>query len=101
MQVLRILIGLALLAGTAPAMSARDEPQPGEINPAEVVQVVPGMPHRGTTKATVRKRLGDPVRTVPAVGDPPISQWVYDDFTVYFEYNRVIHSVKNRKHDGQ
>lgn len=96
-----MLIGLALLFGAGLAMSAEDEPRPGEIDPSAVVQAVPGMPDRGVTKETVRQRLGDPIRTVPAVGDPPISQWVYDDFTVYFEYNRVIHSVKNRKHDAQ
>lgn len=47
----------------------------------------------GVTMDTVRQRLGEPVRTVPAVGDPPITRWVYDDYTVYFEYNRVIHAV--------
>jgi hypothetical protein len=30
------------------------------------------------------------------VGDPPISRWVYDHFTVYFEYDKVLHSVVNK-----
>jgi hypothetical protein len=33
------------------------------------------------------------------VGDPPITRWVYDRFTVYFENDRVIHSVVH--HDQQ
>jgi len=31
-----------------------------------------------------------------AVGDPPISRWEYADFTVYFEYDRVVHAVLKR-----
>ena len=31
-----------------------------------------------------------------AVGEPPISRWVYADFVVFFEYDRVIHAVIKR-----
>ncbi|GGY84951.1 phosphodiesterase [Marinobacter zhanjiangensis] len=51
------------------------------------------LPDTGQTRETVRKRFGDPARTSGPVGDPPISQWHYDDFVVYFEYNHVIHTV--------
>lgn len=51
------------------------------------------LPDTGQTRKTVRQRFGDPVSTSGPVGDPPISQWHYDDFVVYFEYNHVIHTV--------
>lgn len=51
------------------------------------------MPNTGQSRETVRQRFGDPARTSGPVGDPPISQWHYDNFVVYFEYNHVIHSV--------
>ena len=38
-----------------------------------------------------------PGRVQPAVGDPPITTWEYTDFLVYFEYDRVIHSVSKRQ----
>lgn len=97
------LVAIALLAVSAPGMAAEAvvDPEPGQLNPAEIVEKVAGMPVRGTTKANVRERLGEPNRRVPAVGDPPISQWVYEPFTVYFEYDRVLHSVKNDSDDDR
>jgi hypothetical protein len=54
-------------------------------------------PASGETKARVEARFGPPTRMVAAVGDPPISRWEYPDFTVYFEFDRVIHSVARRR----
>jgi len=91
------LVALVLVAPSVPAAAAEEivDPDPGQLNPAEIVEKVPGMPPRGVTKDTVRERLGEPVRKVPAVGEPPISRWVYEPFTIYFEHERVLHSVKN------
>jgi hypothetical protein len=50
-------------------------------------------PASGLTKAEVEARFGAPTRMVAAIGDPPISRWEYPTFTVYFEHERVIHSV--------
>ena len=50
-------------------------------------------PKKGMTKSQVEKQFGQPKDWRDAVGDPPISSWVYDDYTVYFEYEHVIHSV--------
>ena len=50
-------------------------------------------PASGLTKAEVEARFGAPTQMVAAVGDPPISRWEYPAFTVYFEFERVIHSV--------
>ena len=53
-------------------------------------------PTRYMSMNQVRGSFGEPASIVPWVGDPPITRWVYDDYTVYFEYDRVIHSVVNR-----
>ena len=50
-------------------------------------------PHRGTTMKQVLAKFGPPQRKLPAVGKPPITRWVYPQYTVYFEYQYVIHSV--------
>ena len=50
-------------------------------------------PKQGMTKAQVKDKFGQPGERKHAVGEPPISSWVYDDFTVYFEHEYVIHSV--------
>ena len=53
-------------------------------------------PYNGLKKADVQRKYGDPISRQAAVGNPPISSWVYADYTVYFEYNVVIHSVITR-----
>lgn len=50
-------------------------------------------PPRGATKAQVRSRFGEPLQERPAVGDPPISAWEYDNYRVYFEGDLVLHAV--------
>ncbi|MCP5144229.1 MAG: hypothetical protein H6978_05345 [Gammaproteobacteria bacterium] len=51
------------------------------------------IPQRGATMARVIESLGEPVERLAAVGDPPITRWRYNGFTVYFEYDRVLHTV--------
>ena len=55
------------------------------------------MPQRGLTKGAVAQRYGEPTMRHPAVGQPPITRWDYTDYSVYFEYDRVIDSVRHRQ----
>ena len=58
------------------------------------------LPVRGLSMATVEERFGSPTRVIAPVGDPPITRWVYPDFTVYFEDEYVIHPVMRTRHTG-
>ena len=51
------------------------------------------VPGRGMTKEQVEERFGTPTEKEQPVGDPPITRWNYSEFTVYFEYDIVLHSV--------
>ncbi|WP_456379876.1 hypothetical protein [Thiolapillus sp.] len=53
-------------------------------------------PQRGDTMSAVEKHFGSPIKKHAAVGDPPIIRWDYEQFVVYFEYDRVITSVLKR-----
>lgn len=53
------------------------------------------MPTKGMSKERVKSLFGEPLEDVPAKGQPPISRWKYQDFTVYFDSNTVIHCVRN------
>ena len=53
-------------------------------------------PKYGIKKDKVMSQYGEPIQRVAAVGEPPISKWVYQDFTVYFENDTVLHSVRHR-----
>jgi len=50
-------------------------------------------PRRGMSSDKVKNELGQPVETIPAVGTPPISRWIYNDRVVFFEGTSVIHVV--------
>ena len=91
MQTLRSLTILGMALGLAASASA------DTLNTAGISAGEDGSrPMRGTTQAQVEAKYGSPVLKVAAVGDPPISRWEYQDFTVYFEYDRVIHAVLRR-----
>jgi hypothetical protein len=60
-----------------------------EVRQAERME----LPKNGLDKATVESKFGIPVEKKAAVGDPPISSWKYDTYSVYFEYDLVLFSV--------
>ncbi len=51
------------------------------------------LPDNGMHMEEVERRYGIPAERRAPVGDPPITRWVYDDYSVYFEYQLVIDSV--------
>ena len=57
------------------------------------------MPEHGMKMAEVERRYGKPRMKHAAVGKsgtrtPPITRWDYPDFSVFFEYSTVLHSVE-------
>lgn len=83
---------LLLAAGNVAAQTTPTQQGPAASEPMVSV-IVPG---NGMTMDQVMQRFGEPKERVGAVGDPPISRWVYDSYTVYFEHDLVLHSVIHR-----
>ncbi len=59
------------------------------------------LPERGLTAAQVQARFGAPSQRLEPRGGqkrqwPTIHRWVYPQFTVYFERDRVIDAVLNQ-----
>jgi hypothetical protein len=50
-------------------------------------------PSRGMSMEQVRQRYGLPATEYPQVGEPPITRWDYDQYSVFFEYQYVLTSV--------
>lgn len=80
----KILTALALAAAVCWPLTV----QAGSENP---------VPERGMSKAEVRARFGEPQGAWPPVGQPPISRWDYDGFSVYFENDTTLHSVREQE----
>ncbi|MCK5664385.1 MAG: hypothetical protein KAI17_12930 [Thiotrichaceae bacterium] len=51
------------------------------------------MPTRGMSMDSVLEQYGEPVRRIEAIGQPPITEWDYGDYRVFFEYQTVLHSL--------
>ncbi|MCF6262275.1 MAG: hypothetical protein L3J24_01585 [Xanthomonadales bacterium] len=55
---------------------------------------LPGLPQNGLTQQQVRQQHGSPLKEHPAIGDPPITRWDYQDYSVFFENKLVITAVQ-------
>jgi hypothetical protein len=76
---------------TVPAPVAGDTltvPAPTSI-PASVTAV----PARGTSMDGVKTKFGAPLQEGPPVGTPAITRWDYSGFAVFFENDKVLHTV--------
>jgi hypothetical protein len=62
----------------------------------EAESMAMNLPAKGMSMNQVEREFGAPEQKMAPVGDPPISRWVYPNYTVYFEYKYVIHSVMNK-----
>jgi hypothetical protein len=83
--ILTLSLGLAMAAGAQNMdMSAQD--RSGTFD-------APGKPTRGMTQENVEANFGAPMESRAPIGDPPITRWEYANFVVFFEYDKVIHSV--------
>ncbi|NVJ62094.1 MAG: hypothetical protein HWE27_17015 [Gammaproteobacteria bacterium] len=82
-----LFVGLLTCFGTAAASESMGAGQQGSNITT---------PRHGQNMEAVRQQFGQPSQQLPAVGEPPITRWVYNGFTVYFEHDIVIHSVKHR-----
>lgn len=81
--VLAFMMALAIQAANADVLIIE------EVRQAERMK----LPENGQDKATVEAKFGTPKQKLAAVGDPPISSWKYDTYSVYFEYDLVLFTV--------
>lgn len=82
-----------LLVGLSVSLHAEEIVLPGPK--ADTSEYTVELPGRGMTMELVQKRFGEALSKEPAVGTPPISKWSYQNFSVYFESEYVIHAVVN------
>lgn len=52
------------------------------------------MPPQGMSMAKVQQKFGAPSTKTKTIGKPPITRWIYPDYTVIFEYKHVVQSVR-------
>ena len=50
-------------------------------------------PNMGMDMNAVLAEFGEPLQRHDSVGEPPITRWQYERFSVYFESDVVMHSV--------
>jgi len=85
----RILVSFLtlLLINSGPALA--DVLLVDSIQSAPQIQT----PRNGLTMSQIRQQFGNPKAELPAVGEPPISRWEYDGYSVFFENDLALHSV--------
>jgi hypothetical protein len=87
-------IGLGLVAlAAAPALPAQNL----EMASPPAASATVATPSRGQPMAQVERQYGAPTERFAAVGQPPITRWVYPNMVVFFEYDHVVHAVALRR----
>ncbi|MGC3980784.1 MAG: hypothetical protein QM808_05940 [Steroidobacteraceae bacterium] len=85
------LVAAALLASVC--AHSEEVSVPAAPTGETAAATVPATPARGVTMNKVEAQFGAPTERHAAVGKPPITRWDYPGFSVFFEYNHVVHSV--------
>jgi len=93
---LYLLLVVALFISATPTLRAEQL----LIERARAASAQPNLPTRGQTTDQVEKKFGAPQEKLEPRGGqkrqwPVINRWVYPEFTVYFERQRVINVVLN------
>jgi hypothetical protein len=87
MKLVRLLAPALALAATLASAQNLD------MNTGDPAAALPDHPARGSTMSQVEARFGAPTTKHAAVGDPPITRWDYPQFSVFFEFDKVLHAV--------
>lgn len=91
----RMVLALMLLGVVG---LAANEPLQADVLLIEEVRQAERMdlPQNGVSMSEVRAKYGEPVTTSAAVGNPPITRWDYDRWSVYFERDLVLFTVLHK-----
>jgi len=90
----KLLCCLVLLLATWNVAAQTTPTQQGPVASEPMISVI--VPGNGMSMDQVTQRFGEPTERVGSIGDPPITRWVYESYTVYFEHDLVLHSVIHR-----
>ena len=87
-------LGLGLLLVTTLSTQAQTLEIPiGEQGDPQLTQ----LPQTGESRRSVLERFGLADEEHAPVGQPPITRWDYREFSVYFEYDHVVNSVRHHR----
>ena len=87
-------LGLILLMITTLSSQAQTLEIPvGEQGDQQLTQ----LPQTGESRRSVLERFGLADQEHAPVGQPPITRWDYREFSVYFEYDHVVNSVRHHR----
>ena len=85
--------GLIALTVSHLALAQTTEAPAAASNASAQSQAPVTVPARGTTMESVKSKFGQPTQEIPAVGKPPITRWEYPGYVVFFENDKVLHTV--------
>ena len=82
-----------LLLGASIFMQGASASGDNLVIPGHVATTQQVLPKRGISMDQVLEDYGEPDERFGPIGEPPITEWVYGNFRVYFEHEIVLHSI--------
>jgi len=64
-----------------------------DVPASSAARAIQAVPLPGSSMVATEASLGAPTNRHGPVGDPPITRWDYPGLAVFFEYDKVLHSV--------
>ncbi len=92
----RIAIGCLCLMLTSPILIQNIIADELQVAVGQQGNKSQARPRSGMNTDAVEMKFGAPQEVRGPVGDPPITIWVYAHFSVFFEYDNVIHTVLHK-----
>ncbi|MCK5640045.1 MAG: hypothetical protein KAJ19_04585 [Gammaproteobacteria bacterium] len=91
-------LAIVLLALCGPGAATADSlnmpgSAPTTSQPRSTIDI--RLPVKGMSMELVSSEFGRPLEKIAPVGKPPITRWIFRNYTVYFEYGYVVHAVLN------
>ncbi len=83
----KLVLGISVLL--TPVLGSADVLLIDEVRQVERM----ALPSNGQSKVNVEANFGTPSKRHDAVGEPPITRWDYDTYSVYFEGDLVLFTV--------
>ena len=91
----RMTLTRNILLSVSLAFSAMAQGDVLLIEPVREVGMM-DVPVNGMRMNEVESRFGAPTSRGAPVGDPPITRWVYEHWSVFFEYDRALFTVLHK-----
>jgi|GEM_PF-2992359 len=93
-MLLKVIVLTSLIQGLLINLAMAEE---SKFSPATRGNYFLVIPERGQSQTDVAMSFGEARRVTSTAGKTHIRTWHYEEFSVYFEQNQVVHAIRRHR----